>query len=474
MTREGFDVAVVGGGPAGATLAAKVATYGYRVCLLERGERARHHVGESLPASIHTILNELGLRLETAEVGMARPPRHVVVWGSAEPQLASFEPSSSPGNGSSSLLVWRGPFDHMLQQAARERGVDLRLGALVLSVDRQGRGGNTEVEIGYREAGAGEKKLVARLVADASGRSGVVARFFRRRETAFRTVALTGHWATRDPTRTTLVEAFPRGWVWSAPLQRGLRDVTIMVNPEDLRGDRKKDYLSHLAEAPFASSLLKDGALVDSPRIIDATPYTAHRFAHRDFILVGDAASFLDPLSAHGVHKAMDSALTAAVVARTILERPQAWRDAVEFYERREAAIYRLTQLRLGQLYRQESRWADEAFWKKRQSIGESEWPPPLPRSGPPFRGEKRFRPAAGSRLVRAPVLEGDFIERREVLIRAGEPVRYLGPVCLPELFKRATDGRTAAEAARGASVGFQSAFEALEWLYLSGYLEER
>ncbi|MGH9389275.1 MAG: hypothetical protein ACRD1Z_06635, partial [Vicinamibacteria bacterium] len=84
-----------------------------------------------------------------------------------------------------------------------------------------------------------------------------------------------------------------------------------------------------------------------------------------------------------------------------------------------------------------------------------------------------------GSRAVaveEAPVVEGDFIERREVLVAPGQerPVRFLGPVCLPDLYKEVVSTGSALEAARQSPAGIERALAAVDWLYREGYLESK
>ncbi|MGH9334585.1 MAG: FAD-dependent oxidoreductase, partial [Vicinamibacteria bacterium] len=45
------DVIVIGGGPAGASCALKLAQYGFDVLLLDKTDETRQQVGESLPSS---------------------------------------------------------------------------------------------------------------------------------------------------------------------------------------------------------------------------------------------------------------------------------------------------------------------------------------------------------------------------------------------------------------------------------------
>jgi len=457
--RTDYDVVVIGAGPAGSTLAARLADYGLRVALLDKPYGRRQHVGESLPSSVYGIFDTLRLGERLSQVGTERVPTHLVIWGSDRPTVVP----QAPAGGRGGYYVWRDELDRLLLEAARARGVEVRHGAAV-AVARSGRRG-----LAVRYGGGA---LRARLVADGSGRAGVLARRFRQRASV-RTLAITGHWRAPEKEATTWVEAFAEGWVWSAPMRHGLRDVTLMLDAEAARGRRGDLYRSFLAQAPYTARLLAESGLAETPRGCDATPYSSRAFAGRDFLLVGDAGSFLDPLSSHGVHKAMDSALAGAIVVRTILERPERTDDAVEFFNRREAQIVEATGERLGALYQQERRFPRSVFWKRRQARRsvEAEAPKPERRLLP----GTQLRPAPGVRLVTAPVLESDFIERRQVIVGPNQPrgVRYFAEVCLPELFKLALSRPTAVEAARASALGESRAFEALGWLYRSGYLEE-
>lgn len=458
-----FDVVVVGAGPAGSSCALALARFGCAVALVggdDRGSSIRQHVGESLPSSIRVLFSALGLELPTNAV-VERPPEHFVFWG--EMRGGSRWAEVPPGE--TSLLVWRGPFDRFLRAAAASSGVRL-FPTRARAVRRTGDGCTVSTSDGTR--------LEAPLVVDASGRSGIVARSFRRKETRFRTLALTGHFRTVEATPPTLIESFEKGWVWSQPLRNGLRDVTAMVDlpGKDSKLDRQVRYHEAIGAAPNVAALVRSAELAGRVRGIDATPYDGHRFADRDFFLVGDAAAFLDPLSSHGVHKAMDDALAAAAAIRTILARPQRADDAVHFYQERERNIYRVTTERLGNLYSQETRFGARPFWKKRSETKGSARP--VSSSLPALEGEVELRPARKVVVREAPVLENDFIERREVLEAPGKerPVRFLGPICLPDLYRDILATGKRIEAARRSPFGLKRALAAIDWLYHSGYLE--
>ncbi len=452
------DVLIAGAGPAGASAALRLSKLGHRVLLLGRGEEKRQHVGESLPSSIRVVLTALEIELPPAVV-VRRPPVHLVYWGDMQGGRSWTEVPPRE----SSLLVWRGPFDRLLRERAIAAGARL----LADGVSRVVRSKGT-VEV-RTVAGA---DLGGRFFIDATGRAGVLARSFRRKERRFRTFALTGHYRTGESDPPTVIEAFENGWVWTAPLANGLRDITVMLDAPERGSERNALFASAIGSAHNVSRLLSGAPLEGPLRGIDATPYESSRFCGENFLLAGDAASFLDPLSAHGVHKAMDGGVLAAVAVHTILERPDRAADAAEFYNRRESEIYRVTTDRLRALYRQESRFRARPFWRRRSEGEAVEVAQPAPRPLPA--GNTRLRGAGA--IAEASVVEGDFIERREVLIAPGQgrPVRFLGSVCLPDLYKDVVATGSALEAALRSSAGVEPALLAVEWLCREGYLEPR
>jgi len=440
------DVAVIGGGPAGASCAAKLADFGLAVTLLEKGERERQHRGESLPSSVRVLFDSLSWSLP-GDVLVDRPPRHLVYWGEAQGDHVVDQEHS--------FLVWRGPFDEHLRRHARDRGAKL-VAAVVRDASRVANGYEVHFEAG---------SLRCRALIDASGRAGVLARDYRERAPGFRTLALTAHFRTEEDDPPTIVESFAAGWAWSAPLRDGLRDVTLML-------DASADYHETLRHAEHVYALVDGAPQVGDVRGIDATPYRASRFCDGALVLTGDAGSFLDPLAAHGVHKAIDSGVVAAVVARTIVEHPERARDAAELYDQRESDIYDVTSKRLAGLYAQEMRFRDQAFWQKR-SLEDA---PLRSRPAPsPLTPDMNVHPAVDVEIVDAPVLEDELIVRRQVLRspRHDRAVRYLGKVCLPEIFLGVACANTVADAARAAPCPDDEALQALDWLYRSGYLVE-
>src|SRR6185436_16141515 len=93
----------------------------------------------------------------------------------------------------------------------------------------------------------------------------------------------------------------------------------------------QQEYLDQLSRTRRLAHLVK-GATLHSVFARDASPYTAATFAEQGVALVGDAASFVDPLSSFGIKKAVASAWLAAVVVHSILADPGIAVPALELF----------------------------------------------------------------------------------------------------------------------------------------------
>ena len=236
----------------------------------------------------------------------------------------------------------RAALEAVFHGVAREAGVRLRTdGPVVEAAAEPG---------GWRIATASQSWR-ARWVLDASGRAGVLARRgFRIRERGIATLALTGRW-TADAGRPapdpgcTHVESYRDGWAWSVPTSERTRCVTAMVDPRrtHLRRERGLDgmWRAELAKAARLGERLEGGRLTGPVRACPASLYGATAHGRPGLLLVGDAGSFIDPLSSYGVKKALASAWLAAVVTHTALDDDAMAGPACALYDEREREMYR-------------------------------------------------------------------------------------------------------------------------------------
>jgi 2-polyprenyl-6-methoxyphenol hydroxylase-like FAD-dependent oxidoreductase len=124
-----FDVAVVGGGPAGAATCLRLAGSGLRVGLFERSHFQAPRVGEVLAPAVGELLQRLGVGQDVDHAGFVRCHGISSAWGSDQPRFHDFV-FGTQGWG---WQVERRAFDSMLCTAASTRATEVHLGAVVRS-----------------------------------------------------------------------------------------------------------------------------------------------------------------------------------------------------------------------------------------------------------------------------------------------------------------------------------------------------
>jgi halogenation protein CepH len=383
------EIVVIGGGPGGSTAATMLARAGHAVRLLERERFPRAHVGESLLPASMPILAELGVADAVAAAGFERKWGATMVWGtSPEPWSWYFRETNT--THPHAYQVWRPTFDAILLDNARAAGVEVRERARVTEILTDG-----DAVRGVRwidETTGAVTDDHPTLVVDASGQAALVGQALglRRYDPAFRNMAVYGYvdGAARlpEPDATNiLVESYDDGWLWVIPLHTGWASVGAVVDTEAargrLRGDDPTSFLrAQIARSRTASGLIGDAPLVEGPFVTRDWSYTSTRFTGPGYVLVGDAACFIDPLFSSGVHLALTSGLLAAAYAVTLLDDPELGADAGPVYQELYRGQYERFR-QLAQLFYASNATADSYFWQARRLL-DSTGPSPSGRGG--------------------------------------------------------------------------------------------
>ena len=369
------DVVVIGGGPGGTTAATMLARKGWDVRLFERERFPREHVGESLlPASI-PILEELGALPAIEAAGFLPKWGATMVWG-ASPEPWSWYFRETNIKHPHSYQVWRPQFDHILLENSRAHGVDVREGHRV--VDVQFESGRAT---GVRVAADGREEFVpARFVVDASGQAGLLGRklALRRPDEQFRNLALYAYFegAERlpEPDQSNIfIESYSDGWAWVIPLHTGQASVGFVVDSAAgqeaiARLGLEAAYAEQLARAPHASRMLRAAKQCGAARVIRDWSYVSAEVAGDGYVLVGDAACFIDPLFSTGVHLALSAGVLGAAYVTTALKEPAMREAAGAAYKSLYYEQYGLFR-ELARLFYATNRTVDTYFWEARRIL---------------------------------------------------------------------------------------------------------
>jgi len=339
------DVLILGGGPAGATLAAVLLKYnrGLRVTVVEKALYPRHHIGESLVLEVNRVLQDSGALPAVERAGFLKKGGATYVWGeNRRPWSFWFRESTGrrphfEGIQDYTWHVDRSRFDTLLLEHARACGAEVLQPARATRLRMDGE----RVTGATLEMGGAELEISARFVVDASGRAGVVARRFGTRvfDPLRKNVATFGYWqgAALEPEYTLswdeaaiAIVTLPIGWLWYIPMHKDVVSVGAVTDVtrfrELTRDGVEAHYLRALQSAPEPKRWLSNATLVDFPGaprkvMVESDFNYLHSQLHGPgWALVGDAAGFVDPLFTFGVFLAVTGAQMLGYVLGTLLD----------------------------------------------------------------------------------------------------------------------------------------------------------
>jgi FAD-dependent halogenase len=371
------DVLVIGGGPGGSTAATMLARKGHQVVLLERAHFPRDHIGESLLPSSMPVLEELGVLPALQQAGFLLKWGATMVWG-REKTPWSWYFRETNRKYPHTYQVWRPHFDQLLLDNSRAHGVEVREGHTVREVVfEDGRA----VGVRFTVDGIGERIARARFIVDASGQSALLGRQLdlRRWDPSFQNLAVYGYFAGAErlpaPDETNLlVESYPHGWFWNIPLHNGWMSVGAVVDSqtgqEGMRHSSPQRFLiEQIIEAPYTQQMLQEANLAYGPFVLKDWSYVSNEVVGDGFILVGDAACFVDPLFSSGVHLALMAGVLAAAYVTTALKDPSmrdtAGRVYTDLYYKEYSHFHDMAAL-----FYSSNRTIDSYFWEARRLLG--------------------------------------------------------------------------------------------------------
>jgi flavin-dependent dehydrogenase len=339
MSSSMYDVAIIGGGPAGSTAAALLAVAGRRVIVFEREKFPRFHIGESLlPFSMKTF-TRLGLHEKFLRAGFIRKYGGEIMGACSDRGTKFYFKDGYRSQTDHAYQVTRGDFDKLLLDHAAECGAEVHEQTAVDGVEFSNEG----VELAVKSHRS-SRSTRARYLVDASGRSSMLGRQFNIKKTYQHLQKLSifahydGVWRQEgiDGTLTILIRAVDR-WFWLIPLTSERTSVGVVLDSETFRNSKlsPEDFLEQaLAEQPTIAKRTTNARRTSKVYLeADFSYRSAHLYGDR-WLLTGDAAGFIDPIFSSGVFLAVFSGEKCADALNQVLDHPRKAKRLFVQYER--------------------------------------------------------------------------------------------------------------------------------------------
>jgi flavin-dependent dehydrogenase len=324
-----YDVIVIGGGPAGAAVSTFLQRLGHRCLILESAAFPRYHIGESLIPHTYDTLDRLGLppKLRASRFPKKYSVRFVSISGEeSEPFYFS---ETIAGDRAQTWQVKRSEFDQICLDNARENGVEVRMTTKVQEVVFE----DGKVAGVSAKPNDGEPYQVrSKVVVDASGRNTIIGSQLGLKEAvpALRKASLWSYYrgAKRlqgiDAGETTVFMIPDRGWFWYIPLPDDIVSVGVVASPEYLfktSDDSETLFLREVQKCGPLQERLAHATRTEPVRGLGELAYRNRQIAGNGWVMIGDAAAFLDPIYSSGLFLALASAeLAAACIHEGLVE----------------------------------------------------------------------------------------------------------------------------------------------------------
>src|SRR5579863_1255318 len=373
------DVLIIGGGPAGSTAAALLARRGHRVSLIEKAHHPRFHIGESLLPANLPLFERLGVAEEVRAIGMRKCGAEFISFQDQREQDFRFSDAwdkSMPY----AYQVRRSEFDRILFRNAARCGAEVIEGARVSAAELDRADATVHAQVQHEHGGT--SRWQARFLIDASGRDTFLGNRLqcKQRNRRHNSAAVFGHFSgaprhAGERAGHISIYWFDHGWFWFIPLSDGATSIGAVVWPYYMKSRTRpvgEFLLDTIALCPPLAARLRGARLIGEAEATGNYSYACTRSHGRNYLLLGDAFAFIDPVFSSGVMLAMQSAFTGAATVDSCLRAPARASAALRKFDKgmrhgpREFSwfIYRMTSPTMREMF-----MAPRNFWRMKEAM---------------------------------------------------------------------------------------------------------
>jgi flavin-dependent dehydrogenase len=460
MANAQYDVLVVGAGPAGATMANRLADFGYRIALIEKATFPRPHIGLSLTSGIHHWLKMLNIEKQVDQLHCKRALKSTVLWSTNEPLIKTFEKETA------GFHLDRGAFDALLVNECRQKGVEIIQPGLLKSLTQR-QSGQWDATVSFENK---EQQLSSTFIVEATGRKSII----KTKKIAYqpKLVATFAYWELKPLKKeSSFIEAGQDCWFWGAPINDTHFVLCVFSDPSKVKEATSvtEFYTKVISQSTFSTDILNNGTQGEIT-VCDATPYYDSNVISEHFIKIGDAAYTMDPISSQGVQKAIKSGVQGAIVVNSILKKNKA-SIAISYYKNLIAAEVKKNKRWSSDFYNEQSLFRNSPFWESRKKVTQ----PSISNERISLRKDTILELNKKGDFLMVPILESDEVTELEGFVIEGhdEPYVFIETIHIVPLLK-AMHLKTLQECIKmtSESVKNQNPIKLMEWLLYQGVLE--
>lgn len=343
------DVIIIGGGPAGSAMGCYLSMAGISNIILESAIHPRPHVGESMVPSSTRVFEEIGFLKVMEEEGF--PKKYGASWHPPDKAKAfhiEFKEFPQPGiEQQYTYHVNREKLDLLLLKHAEKLGSKIYQGVRVKDVvfDENEFVSGVQVEI------AGQTVFIpSKMVVDASGRHTLLGSKLRlkKKDPIFDQYAVhswfknvnkgEGGYADFIHIYFLPQDKIKRGWVWQIPITDEITSVGVVAEKEvfkQSKSDPEEWFNFHINSTPGMCQAMEKAERIRPFTTEGDYSYCMEKFCGNGFVLIGDAARFVDPIFSSGVSVALYTAKYASERIKIAVEKNDFSQEVLMPYEQK-------------------------------------------------------------------------------------------------------------------------------------------